>query len=201
MTGSVKIINYLDSLYENPRSDLIYNTPFELLISVMLSAQTKDSRVNEVTKVLFSYSYEDVINMDNSKLEQILMPLGNYRKKAIYTKEIYKALKEYNYIVLNDREFLESLPGIGRKTCNVVLSIIYNENVIAVDTHVIRVSNRLGITKSKDPLIVEKDLYKYFKNNDFARLHQQLVLFGRYHCTARNPKCDECPLKDMCNFN
>lgn len=200
MIGSAKIVNYLDGIISDPKPDLIYNSPFELLIAVMLSAQTLDKRVNEVTKVLFIIKKEEVIKMNLGELEQIIRPLGNFRKKAQYTKEIYKRMKEINYVVPNSRTFLESLPGVGRKSANVILATVFGENVIAVDTHVLRVANRLGITKEKDPLKVEKDLIKYFEGYQLHRLHHQLVLFGRYYCKAKNPECSSCKLKDECLY-
>ena len=196
------IINYLDELYNEPRCELNYNKDYELLIAVMLSAQTTDKRVNEVTKVLFSkYDTLDKLSKaDINDLKSIIRSIGSYNKKAIYIKDIATSLiKDKNGIVPNDRKYLESLNGVGRKTTNVVLANLFNTNVIAVDTHVSRVSKRLGIASLNDtPDIVEEKLYKYFKGEDFGRLHHQLVLFGRYHCKAIKPNCSNCKLKDIC---
>ena len=196
------IINYLDELYNEPRCELNYNKDYELLIAVMLSAQTTDKRVNEVTKVLFSkYDTLDKLSKaDINDLKSIIRSIGSYNKKAIYIKDIATSLiKDKNGIVPNDRKYLESLNGVGRKTTNVVLANLFNTNVIAVDTHVSRVSKRLGIASLNDtPDIVEEKLYKYFKGEDFGRLHHQLVLFGRYHCKAIKPNCNNCKLKTMC---
>lgn len=195
-----KIVNYLDELIPNPKCELNYNKDYELLIATMLSAQTTDKRVNEVTKVLFD-KYKSLSELRNGSIDdikKIIRPIGTYNKKAINIKNIADNLEKTNDKVPNDRKFLESLSGVGRKTTNVVLSNIYNEPFIAVDTHVKRVSNRLGISKSDDVYKIEKDLYKYFKGEDFSRLHHQLVLFGRYYCKSLNPKCENCKLKVIC---
>lgn len=195
-----KIVNYLDELIPNPKCELNYNKDYELLIATMLSAQTTDKRVNEVTKVLFD-KYKSLSELRNGSIDdikKIIRPIGTYNEKAINIKNIADNLEKTNDKVPNDRKFLESLSGVGRKTTNVVLSNIYNEPFIAVDTHVKRVSNRLGISKSDDVYKIEKDLYKYFKGVDFSRLHHQLVLFGRYYCKSLNPKCENCKLKVIC---
>ncbi len=198
------IINYLDELYSEPKCELNYNKDYELLIAVMLSAQTTDKRVNEVTKVLFGkYDTLDKLSKaDINDLKNIIRSIGSYNKKAIYIKDIATSLiKDKNGIVPNDRKYLEGLNGVGRKTTNVVLSNLFNVDVIAVDTHVSRVSKRLGIARLNDtPEIVEKKLYKYFKGEDFGRLHHQLVLFGRYHCKAIKPNCSNCKLKNICKI-
>lgn len=196
------IVNYLDELFNEPKCELNYNKDYELLIAVMLSAQTTDKRVNEVTKVLFGkYDTLDKLSKaDINDLKNIIRSIGSYNKKAIYIKDIATSLiNDKNGIVPNDREYLEGLNGVGRKTTNVVLANLFNIGVIAVDTHVSRVSKRLGIANINDiPEIVEKKLYKYFKGEDFGRLHHQLVLFGRYHCKAIKPNCSICKLKDIC---
>lgn len=194
------IVNYLDELIPNPKCELNYNKDYELLLATMLSAQTTDKRVNMVTSVLFKKydNLEKLRSADINDIVEIIRPIGTFNKKARNIIEIAKCLKEVNDVVPNDRKFLESLPGVGRKTTNVVLSNLYNEPYIAVDTHVQRVSKRLGITKSEDVLKTEKRLYKYFKGEDFCKLHHQLVLFGRYYCKAKNPECLNCKLKDIC---
>ena len=196
------IINYLDELFSEPKCELNYNKDYELLIAVMLSAQTTDKRVNEVTKVLFNKydTLEKLSTADINDLKNIIRSIGSYNKKAIYIKDIATSLiKDKNGIVPNDRKYLESLNGVGRKTTNVVLANLFNTNVIAVDTHVSRVSKRLGIASLNDtPDIVEEKLYKYFKGENFGRLHHQLVLFGRYHCKAIKPNCNNCKLKNIC---
>ena len=196
-----EIIDYLDEIIPNPKCELNYNKDYELLIATMLSAQTTDKKVNEVTSILFK-KYDSLSKLRDANIEDIIniiKPIGTYNKKAKNIIEIANRLKEKNDIVPNDRRFLESLPGVGRKTTNVVLSNIYNVACIAVDTHVHRVSIRLGIANKKDDVnITEKKLYKRFKDYDLCRLHHQLVLFGRYYCKAINPKCENCKLKNIC---
>lgn len=195
-----EIINYLNEIIPDPKCELNYNKDYELLIATMLSAQTTDKRVNEVTNILFNKykNLEELRNAEVTDIKEIIKPLGTYNKKALNIIGIANKLKESNDIVPNDRDFLEKLPGVGRKTTNVVLSNIYNEPYIAVDTHVQRVSKRLGITKSDDVLVTEKKLYKFFKGENYCRLHHQLLLFGRYYCKAIKPSCDNCKLKNIC---
>lgn len=196
-----EIIDYLDEIIPNPKCELNYNKDYELLIATMLSAQTTDKRVNEVTSILFK-KYDSLSKLRDANIEDIIniiKPIGTYNKKAKNIIEIANRLKEKNDIVPNDRRFLENLPGVGRKTTNVVLSNIYNVACIAVDTHVHRVSIRLGIANKNDDVnITEKKLYKRFKGYDLCRLHHQLVLFGRYYCKAINPRCENCKLKNIC---
>ena len=185
----------LNVMIENPKCELNYTKDYELLIAVMLSAQCTDKRVNLVTKDLFSkYNLKDLAEIDLKVLEGILKPLGSYTKKAIYTKNIaISLLRDYNGYVPNDREYLESLPGVGRKTCNVVLSELFDVPTIAVDTHVERVSKRLGLVDVKDDVSnIEKKLMEFFDEKDYNRVNHQMVLFGRYICTAKNPKCENC---------
>ena len=170
----------------------------------MLSAQTTDKRVNEVTKVLFKkYPTLKALATANIKdIQDIIRPIGTYHKKSENLIEIAKRLEEdYHGKLPNNREYLESLKGVGRKTANVVLSNIFNVPCIAVDTHVARVSKRLNLAKEKDDVLtIEKKLTKKFKKEDLCKRHHQLVLFGRYHCLARNPKCEECKLKTICKY-
>ena len=205
MTGSMKMIEeYLDELYPNPRCELNYTKDYELLLATMLSAQTTDKRVNEVTKVLFKkYPTLKTLATANIKdIQDIIRPIGTYHKKSENLIEIAKRLEEdYHGKLPNNREYLESLKGVGRKTANVVLSNIFNVPCIAVDTHVARVSKRLNLAKEKDDVLtIEKKLTKKFKKEDLCKRHHQLVLFGRYHCLARNPKCEECKLKTICKY-
>ena len=195
-----RIVNYLNEIIPNPKCELNYNKDYELLIATMLSAQTTDKRVNMVTDVLFKkYNTLDKLRKANLQdIIDIIRPIGTFNKKANNIINIAIQLEKFNDMVPNNRTFIESLPGVGRKTTNVILSNLYNEPYIAVDTHVQRVSKRLGITKSDDVLKTEKALYKFFKGEDFCRLHHQLVLFGRYYCKAQKPECDDCKLKDIC---
>ena len=196
-----EIVNYLDEIIANPKCELNYTKDYELLIATMLSAQTTDKRVNEVTKILFK-KYPDLEALRQAKIADIIniiKSIGTYNKKAKNIIEIANRLKDRNDIVPNDRDFLESLPGVGRKTANVVLSNIYNVPCIAVDTHVERVSKRLKLAKKDDNVYeVEKKLTKKFKDYDLCRIHHQLVLFGRYYCKAINTNCENCKLKNIC---
>lgn len=205
MTGLMNDIeSYLDEIIPNPRCELNYNKDYELLLATMLSAQTTDKRVNMVTDILFSKypSISDLSRANVSDIISIIKPIGTFNKKANNVILIAKRLVEdYNGVVPNNREYLESLPGVGRKTTNVVLSNLFNVPCIAVDTHVSRVSIRLGLAKEgDDPYTVEKKITRKFKSDELCKRHHQLVLFGRYYCTARNPKCESCKLKDICKF-
>ena len=200
-----KIFSYLDELIKNPVCELEFNKDYELLIATVLSAQTTDKRVNNVTKVLFiKYpSIEALSKASVSDIESIIKEIGTYHKKAIFVKEIATRLVSDNIKVLpNNRKYLESLPGVGRKTTNVFLSVIYNEPAIAVDTHVARVSKRLGLVNESDTVdIIEKKLMKKVPKERWSRTHHQFVLFGRYYCKAKNPICNNCKLKDICKKN
>lgn len=200
LIGSIN--NYLDELFPNPVSELDFSKDYELLISVMLSAQTTDKRVNMVGKVLYSKypTLNDLKNADIEDIKDIIKSLGSFNKKASNIIEISKRLlEEQNGIVPCDREYLESLPGVGRKTTNVVLGILYNVPCIAVDTHVERVSKRLGLADYDDNVLeVEKKLSKIYNEDNMIKKHHQILLFGRYHCKAKNPLCDECKLKNIC---
>ena len=197
-----QIIDYLDELFPNPRCELNYTQDYELLLAVMMSAQTTDKKVNQVTDVLFTKypTIDSLAKADINDIINIIRPIGTYTKKAHNIIIIcQKLLDDYDGIVPNDRNYLESLPGVGRKTTNVVLSNLFNENCIAVDTHVTRVSKRLGIAKKNDDVLtIERRLNKFFPTEKLGRLHHQLVLFGRYNCTAKNPQCENCKLKKIC---
>ena len=195
MISSNEVMEGLDKLIPNPKCELDYTKDYELLIATVLSAQTTDKRVNMVTKDLFKYSLEELSNLDLKTIEDIIRPIGTFTRKAIYVKEIAnRLLAEQNGIVPNNREYLETLPGVGRKVANVVLSNLFNEPCIAVDTHVNRVSKRLGFAEyNDDVLVVEKKLMKIFPKKKWSRLHHQLVLFGRYTCKSKNPECSSCP--------
>lgn len=205
MTGSTKMIeNYLDELFPNPKCELNYTKDYELLLATMLSAQTTDKRVNSVTEILFK-KYPTVKSLAKANIkdiQNIIRPIGTFHKKSQNLIEIAQKLdNDFNGKLPNNREYLESLPGVGRKTANVVLSNIFNVPCIAVDTHVSRVSKRLNLAKEKDePIQIEKKLNKIFKQEDLCKRHHQMVLFGRYHCLARNPKCEECKLKEICKY-
>lgn len=196
------IYDYLDELYEEPKCELLFEHDYELLIAVMLSAQCTDKRVNMVTRELFK-KYKNIYELNEAKvsdISNIIRPVGTFNKKSKFIKEICSSLIEnYSGIVPNNRKYLESLPGVGRKTTNVVLGILYNEPSIAVDTHVARVSKRLGLVKASDDVDdIERKLMKKIDKDRWLRFHYQMVLFGRYKCKAKSPICDECKLKKHC---
>ena len=194
-----RVIDYLDDLFPNPKCELNYSKDYELLIAVMLSAQTTDKKVNEVTFILFKKydSLDKLASADVNDIKKIIKPIGMVNKKS---QNVIDIAKKLDSVVPNDRDFLEKLPGVGRKTANVVLSNLFNVPCIAVDTHVSRVSIRLGIADiGDDVLSIEKKLNCFFPEDKLCRLHHQLVLFGRYYCKAQKPLCDNCKLKDMCN--
>ncbi len=200
-----KIEEYLEELYPNPKCELNYKKDYELLIAVVLSAQTTDKRVNSVTDILFK-KYDTLEKLSSANIEDlknIIRPIGTFNKKSIFIKDIATYLiKNYNGTVPSKREELEKIPGVGRKTANVVLSNLFNYPAIAVDTHVARVSKRLNLAKANDDVItIEKKLMKKFKKDVWSRRHHQLVLFGRYHCKAIKPNCSACKLKDVCKYN
>ena len=198
------ILEYFDKLFPNPKCELDYNKDYELLIATVLSAQTTDKRVNKVTSVLFK-KYPELLSLSKADvidIENIIREIGTYKRKSVYVIEIAKRLVDDGYdYVPNDRKYVESLPGVGHKTANVFLSNIYNEPAIAVDTHVSRVSKRLGIAKNDDDVLkIEKKLEKKLPKKRWSKTHHQLVLFGRYYCTAINPKCDNCEIKEYCKY-
>lgn len=201
----MKINNFnekLDLMFPDAKCELLYNRDYELLIATVLSAQCTDKRVNEVTRVLFSnYDIYGLAIANKKDIEKIIRSCGSYTKKSSYIIEIAKSLVEnYNGVVPNNREYLESLPGVGRKTANVVLSNLFDVPAIAVDTHVERVSKRLKIArKSDNVLVVEKKLMKMIPEEKWNKSHHQLVLFGRYICKARNPECTKCLFYDDCS--
>ena len=200
-----EILSYLDELYPNAHCELNYNKDYELLIAIVLSAQTTDVRVNKVTKVLFN-KYKKLNELKNAKtsdIENIIKEIGTFKKKSIFVKEIAKRLvDDYNGIVPNNREYLESLPGVGRKTTNVFLSEYYKVPAIAVDTHVERVSKRLGIAKPNMSVTeVEKKLMKRISKERWIKTHHQLIFFGRYHCKAQKPNCSNCKLQNLCKYH
>ena len=193
---------YLDYYIPNPKCELNYSTDYELLIATVLSAQCTDKRVNEVTKILFKYNLEEISLMSIDDIEKIIRSCGSYTKKAVYVKNIADILlHDYNGKVPNSREILETFPGVGPKTCSVVLKNIYNVPAIPVDTHVERVCKRLGIVfNNATPRDVEYILKNEIPVDKWNRVSEQILLFGRYYCRAFNPKCDNCLFKDFCKY-
>ena len=192
----------LNIMIPNPKVELNYNKDYELLMAVILSAQATDISVNKVTPNLFKYNLEEISNLNLNELETIIKSIGTYKRKATYIKEVAKRLlNDYKGLVPENREYLESLPGVGRKTANVVLSNLFDHPAIAVDTHVERVSKRLEIASPKDDVLkVEKKLNKFFPKEDWTKMHHQLVLFGRYICKARKPDCYKCLFQNECKY-
>lgn len=203
MKSNVKeIIKYLDKIIPEPWCELNFNSDYELLIAIVLSAQTTDKRVNIVTKKLFGKynSLEELSKADISCIEEILKSLGTYHKKAVYVSLIAKELlNKYNGIVPVERNRLEALSGVGRKTASVFLCEYYNYPEFAVDTHVLRVSRRLKLVNEDDNvIIVENKLKEVFSKEEWGKRHKQFVLFGRYYCKAVKPKCENCELSKIC---
>lgn len=199
-----RIEDYLDLLYPNPKCELNYNKDYELLIAVVLSAQATDKSVNLVTPKLFN-KYPSLKALKEANIDDIIdiiRPIGTYNRKAYYVKEIARILdEEYAGIVPSDRKSLESMPGVGRKVANVILSEWFKLPAIAVDTHVDRVSKRLKLANTNDSVLdVEKKLKKKFNKEVWGKRHLQLVLFGRYKCKSTRPLCDTCTLKDICKY-
>jgi len=197
------ILNKLDIMIPNPKCELNYNKDYELLIATVLSAQCTDARVNKVIEVLFDkYDIFDLSTSKKEDIEKIIYSCGNYNKKSSYIINIAIALvKDHNGTVPNDRNYLESLPGVGRKTTNVVLSNLFNVPAIAVDTHVDRVSKRLALAKPNDTVLnVEKKLMKKIPKQLWSKTHHQIVLFGRYICKSQSPDCKNCLLKENCKY-
>ena len=196
------IENYLEKLIPNPKCELNFSKDYELLIAIMLSAQTTDKRVNKVTKILFDKykSLEEIKNANIDDLKSIVRELGSYNKKAMYVKEISRIIvDDYNGIMPRKRKELEKMPGVGRKTINVLFSELEIEPNIAVDTHVERVSKRLSLAKENDDVYkIEMKLRRKFKRDTWNKRHKQLVLFGRYYCKSIKPECDTCKLKNIC---
>ena len=202
-TKRIEIFNRLKADNPKPTTELNFSSPFELLIAVMLSAQATDVSVNKATNKLFPVANtpESIAKLGINKLKSYIKTIGLYNTKAenvIKTCEIL--IKEHNSIVPQTRKELESLPGVGRKTANVVLNTAFGEATIAVDTHIFRVSNRTKIAPGKNVDEVEKKLLKFVPNEFKQDAHHWLILHGRYVCTARKPRCGACIIEDLCEF-
>ncbi|MEK9771006.1 MAG: endonuclease III [Nitrosomonadales bacterium] len=186
-----------------PTTELKFNSPYQLLIAVILSAQTTDIQVNKVTQKLFKIAPNERLlsSLDISVIEEIINSIGLYKTKAkniLQTSIILN--QEYNGVIPKTREELVKLPGVGRKTANVFLNTIHKIPVIAVDTHIFRVSNRIGLCKGKNVLEVEKKLTKLLPKNYLVDAHHLLILHGRYICKARNPECSLCCIENFCEY-
>ncbi|RUR02919.1 endonuclease III [Legionella septentrionalis] len=187
----------------HPTTELCYKTPFELLIAVILSAQATDSGVNKATAKLYAVANtpKAILALGEEGLKEYVKSIGLYNSKAaniIKTCELL--LSKYDGEVPQTREELEALPGVGRKTANVILNTLYGQPVIPVDTHVFRVSNRTGIAKGKTPLAVEKALLRHVDKEFLVNAHHWLVLHGRYVCVAKKPHCPACIIRDLCEY-
>ncbi len=204
MKNVSKILAYFDELHPNPKCALNFSNNYELLVAVILSAQCTDERVNKVTKVLFekANSPEKMLSLKENKIIQIIYPCGFYNNKTKSILAMSKDLVEkFNGQVPSTMEELTSLAGVGRKTANVVIGVAFGGQTIAVDTHVHRVSKRLGLAKeTSTPTECEKDLLKIIPKNRRTKFHHQAIWFGRLTCKAQRPLCENCNLKDICKY-
>lgn len=195
------VMQGLDIMVPDPKCELEHRTPFELLVAVILSAQCTDKRVNQVTEELFKTHNkpEDFVNITQEELEQKIHSCGFYHNKAKSIKSASRDIIErFGGEVPSNFEDLLSLAGVGRKTANVVMAVAFGGDNFAVDTHVLRVSNRLGLVKTDVPDKCEESLCKIFPKNKWSRLHYQMVLFGRYTCKAMKPECEKCVFNRQC---
>jgi endonuclease III len=195
-------LDQMGEMFPNAHCELIHSNPFELVIAVALSAQCTDVLVNKVTKNLFEKykTPEDYLSVSLEELQNDIRSIGLFRNKAKNIQSLCRmVLSEYNGEIPSDRDELTKLPGVGRKTANVVVSVAFNIPAIAVDTHVERVSKRLAICRWKDSVLeVEKTLMKKVPKEEWSVTHHRLIFFGRYHCKAQNPQCPSCPLVELC---
>ena len=200
----LEISNYVDSLFPNAKCELFYNKDYELVIAVMLSAQTTDKAVNAVTYKLFDKfpTLEAIDNAPIEEIEECIKSLGLYKNKAKNIKGIaHTIINDFNSQLPSDKDLLQTLPGIGNKSAGVIRIEIFKIPDLPVDTHIIRITNRLGIANSKDePIDIERKLKKLIPESNWIKTHHQLIHFGRYFCTARSPKCNECKLRDICKY-
>jgi endonuclease III len=196
-----EIYRRLQAANPHPTTELTYSTPFELLVAVVLSAQATDKSVNKATATFYPATPQKIVGMGVKGLEKHIQTIGLYRNKAKNVVELSKIiLEKHGGEVPQSREALEELPGVGRKTANVVLNTAFGQPTIAVDTHIFRVANRTGIAPGKDPLEVEQKLVKFTPPEFQKDAHHWLILHGRYVCIARKPGCPECLIRDLCEF-
>ncbi len=198
-----KIFSALQKNNPEPTTELIYKTNFELLVAVLLSAQATDISVNKATKELFKIANtpQAILDLGEIGLKHYIKTIGLYNSKAAnLIKTCQKLIKDYNSKVPSTREELESLPGVGRKTANVILNTAFGHTTIAVDTHVLRVANRVGLVHAKTPLLAEEQLEKIIPNKFKQNAHHWLILHGRYVCKARKPLCASCCIEKYCEF-
>lgn len=198
------VIEELEKLYPDAKAELDFTTPFELLIATILSAQCTDVRVNIVTAELFKVAStpQDIVEMPLETLQDYIRTCGLYKSKSSNIKATCERLvNEYNSEVPSDRDELVKLPGVGRKTANVVVSNAFDQPAIAVDTHVFRVSNRLGLAHSENVLETEKHLMKRLPKDKWSKTHHTLIFHGRRQCKARKPSCETCPVNSVCLYH
>ena len=198
-----KIFNALKNQIKEPKTELIYKNSFELLIAVILSAQTTDIQVNRVTKKLFKIAPDpcSLSELSLDKIESLINSIGLYKNKAKNIQHTSKLLiTKYNSNVPQSRKELETLPGVGRKTANVILNTIFNQPVIAVDTHIFRLANRINLAKGKTPLEVETKLTRFTPDEFLIDAHHLLILHGRYVCKAQKPDCSSCCIYVFCEY-
>ena len=200
----IEVFEIFKKINPEPKSELNYSNPYTLLVAVALSAQTTDKSVNKATDSLFKIADtpEKMIALGEEKLISYIKSIGLYKNKAKHVIEMSKMLiSDFGSKVPDNREDLEKLPGVGRKTANVVLNVIFNKPTMPVDTHLLRISPKIGLAEGKTPLEVEKSLLKRIPPQYLEHAHHWLILHGRYICTARNPKCEECPINHICAKN
>src|SRR3954468_12788125 len=196
-----EIFRRLQKANPNPTTELKYATSFELLVAVVLSAQATDKSVNLATARLFPATQKKIVKIDVAGLEEYIKRIGLYRTKAKNVVELSRMILEKHCgAVPQNREALEELPGVGRKTANVVLNTAFGQPAVAVDTHIFRVANRTGIAPGKDPLQVEQKLVKFTPPEYLKNAHHWLILHGRYVCLARKPGCPQCLIRDLCEY-
>lgn len=197
------IFSILKESIPNPKTELNYSSPFQLLIAVILSAQATDTSVNKATKQLFSMagSAKELSKLPIATIEFHIKTIGLYKNKAKNISLTSKIVeKDYAGEVPHDRSLLESLPGVGRKTANVILNTIFGDPVIAVDTHIFRLANRINLAPGKNPLEVEKRLTKLIPKDFLVDAHHLLILHGRYVCKAQKPACNKCSIFEYCEY-
>jgi endonuclease-3 len=197
------ILQILREYIPEPKTELVYHTPFQLMVAVILSAQCTDERVNKVTPSLFE-KYPDAESLSKASYEELFSLIKSISYPNNKTKHLLEASKilveKYQGRVPETLEELTQIPGVGRKTANVLLSVLYQKPAMAVDTHVQRVVNRLGWVKTQNPLQTEKKLLQLIEPQDIPDAHHLLILHGRYTCKAKKPNCTSCPIRDFCDF-
>jgi endonuclease-3 len=199
----IEIFHRFQRANPKPTTELVYKSPFELLIAVILSAQATDISVNKATEKLYKVANtpEKILNLGEANLKQYIKTIGLYNTKAINIMKTCQFLVDKHLsTVPDDRAALEALPGVGRKTANVILNTCFGQPVIAVDTHIFRVANRIGLVKGATTLAVETQLMKVVPKEYLHDAHHWLILHGRYTCTARKPHCPDCLIRDLCQY-